>query len=100
MMGSAGKVGLGKDARLKRCVSECLTSLFSAHLSLDGAPQRADRHLPHRASAVRPFVIRKAFRRFPNGMNQACFACLAEANANRPVEADLFHFSVETWAVR
>jgi hypothetical protein len=99
-MVSPWKVGLGKDSRLERCVNECLTSLFSAHLSLDGASQRAGRHLPHRASAVRPFVVHKASRRLPNGMNQARFACLAEADANRPVEADLFHFSFETWVVR
>jgi hypothetical protein len=96
-MRSSWKVRLDKDLRFERRVSECLTGLVSCHPSLDGASQRAGRHLAHRSGAVRPFVVRKAFSRLPNSVDQASFSGVAEADANRPIEAYLFHHLLERW---
>jgi hypothetical protein len=88
-------VWLHKDSRLERSVSKRLTGLFSGHLPLDGASQRTVRHLADWSGAVWPFVVRKALRRLPNCVDQASFSGFAETDANRPIEADLFHHSLE-----
>jgi hypothetical protein len=89
------KAGLDENPRLERCVSERLPGLFGCGLPVHGSTQRIVGHFPHRPSTVRPFVVRKAFQRLPNGMDQACFPGFAEADAHRPIEGDLSHHCAE-----
>jgi hypothetical protein len=89
------KAGLDDNSCLERCVSERLPGLLSCDLPVHGSMQRMVRHFPHRSSTVRPFVIRKAFQRLPNGMDQACFPGFAKTDAYRPIEVDLSHHCAE-----
>jgi hypothetical protein len=89
------KAGLDENPRLERCVSKRLPGLFGCDLPVHGSTQRIVGHFPHRPSTVRPFVVRKAFQRLPNGMDQASFPGFAEADAHRPIEVDLSHHCAE-----
>jgi hypothetical protein len=53
------------------------------------------RHRTRRAGAIWPFVVRKAFQRLPNCVDEASFAGFAETDANRLIKADLFHHLLE-----
>jgi len=94
-MGSSWQVRFDKDSCLERSFGKRLTGLFGCHLSLDGASQSTVRHLAHRTGAVWPFVVREAFRRLPDCVDQTSFPGFAETDTNRPIEVDLFHHSLE-----
>jgi hypothetical protein len=86
---------LGKKGGLLRRSGEGPSRVFRRNVSPERTLQSGDCHLVDMARALRPFVVRKAFQRLPNSVDQASFAGLAEADANRTIKADLFHGLVE-----